>query len=285
MIHTIVDTDFGGDPDDILALTYLLNRKDVIVDAIFTNDEYKKNRRALILKKWLNSLQLDIPVFSGFDLGNTRLFVLDDVVVSQRSEKVYTLYEDTVVLKNTLTNMINKNGYYVSIGCLSNLSFLLQKDPNLMKKGKYLIMGGAFKYRNPGKAEHNVRTDLNSARNIFESDLEISWVLNDVSNVTELCITIESSIYTSLFTKYDFTSMLIKMNMKNFYSRLYPKSYLHDPVTVSCLFNNSIIFGTTHAYMALNGEFIKNRLGKRLIVSKKGDYKSFWSDFNNIYYQ
>ena len=163
-IPVVIDTDFGGDPDDAVALVYALRSRELDIRAIITSDEYKTNHRARLLQQWLKADGYSIPVFSGHDLGNTNLFLLDSLIVG--NEEVLSIFKENE-FKKILTNLAEDNGQYISIGGLSNLNYLHKSFPELWSSIQTTIMGGAIHYHRHGATEHNVGLDVESAHKIF----------------------------------------------------------------------------------------------------------------------
>lgn len=138
-IPLIIDTDFGGDPDDILAIWYGLTSPEIEIKAIVTADEYQTKHRAVVLKRWLATINKEIPVFYGKDLGNRELFFLNEYYNS--SIQVSSLKDKIKKFWSILKKVIDNNGYYLSIGGLTNLSYLSSLDNNPLKKSKDCYYG------------------------------------------------------------------------------------------------------------------------------------------------
>lgn len=274
-IPVIIDTDFGGDPDDSIALFYAIHSPRLKIQAIITNDEYKQNYRACVLYKWLKSINKNIPVFSGKDLGNRNLFLLEKFY--ENTDHVSSLFTPTTL--QTYLDYLSKNkGVYISIGGLSNLNFLYQKYPDYLKKINIYVMGGAINYRKPGIAEHNIRLDIDSARNIFYSSLQSSWVLSDHTFVPQTNISSKHKLYKQISSRDTFFYQVIKENMDKFFQNKYPDSYLHDPITISSLILPIIQFKKERISFTENGEFKISSMGKLTNMSDKINYELFWKD-------
>lgn len=271
----IIDTDFGGDPDDIFALTYALYSPEVNILAIITSDEYKTNHRASLIHRWLNTKKVNIPVFSGKDLGNNEYFLLDQYVLPQ---KISSIFESDKI-ETYLQQLAKEHGYYIAIGGLSNLSYFIKKYPDYFRNIQIIVMGGAINYIRPGVAEHNIRLDIEAANDIFQSKLDVKWVLSDRTFSEELKISPNHKIFALVSKHKDFFHLLLKQNMQLFYDNKYPASYLHDPVTISSVFMPSIIFKDEKISLNTNGEFILSEQGRNCKVSEKVNTSIFWNDF------
>ena len=71
MKQVIIDTDIGGDPDDLCALLLALRSPELHIDLIVTNDEYGQ-KRAVYAKEFLSLVNREIPVVSGAAIGPAR---------------------------------------------------------------------------------------------------------------------------------------------------------------------------------------------------------------------
>lgn len=273
----ILDTDFGGDPDDILALSYILHSPEVEVKALVTSDEYKKDKRAQVLKRWLNSKNIDIPLFVGKDLGNTNYFLLESFAPS--TPYVFASVFESKNFQEILTEVASQNGQYVSIGGLHNVNQLYTKYKEIISKLSLVIMGGAIEYVHPDTAEHNIRLDIEAAKNIFNSDLQTQWFLSDYSFIPQFRLHLEHPLYLSVKNKPGFFFELIKENMRLFYTNLYPDSYLHDPVTLSSIFLPTIQFERKKMKFLENGEFRFAEKGIEKNVSIGVNSDLFLKDF------
>ena len=70
-IPVILDTDIGGDPDDVFALNLLLNSQEVAIKLIVTADEHE-DHRARFARQFVLAAGHDIPVVSGASLGRSK---------------------------------------------------------------------------------------------------------------------------------------------------------------------------------------------------------------------
>ncbi len=276
-VPIIIDTDFGGDPDDILALSYILHSPEVEVKALITSDEYKTNSRAQVLKRWLDSNNINIPLFAGKDLGNTNYFLLESFFPS--TPYTFESVFESKSFHEIVTEVANQNGQYVSIGGLHTINHLYKKYSEIISKLSIVIMGGAIEYVRPHTAEHNIRLDIEAAKNIFYSDLKTQWFLSDYSFIPEFRLHLEHPLYISFMKKSGFFFELIKENMRLFYTNYYPDSYLHDPVTLSSIFLPTIQFKKKKIIFLENGEFRFDENGREKNVSIKVNSDLFLKDF------
>lgn len=110
MKHIILDTDIGGDADDIFALLLAINSPELKIDLIVTSDEHKSHR-ARYTEEYLELINTKIPVVAGLDVGNTKLFLVDKQIKDNQRTVDENFLEamKKVVEKNDMT-------HYVCIG-------------------------------------------------------------------------------------------------------------------------------------------------------------------------
>ncbi len=271
----IIDTDFGGDPDDILALYYCLSSKNIEIVCILTNDEYNGTERAKVLKKWLGLRGINIPIFAGHDLGNTRMFLLQKYV--DHDIQITTLFNSN--LHTYLDMLVKSKGVYVSIGGLSNLAKLIYEYPSHFARIELFIMGGAIHYRRPGMAEHNIRIDIDAASKVFSAKLSKKWILSDLTFKPEFQISNKHELYRHITSQRDDLFIdLVRYNMDMFYETCYPQSYLHDPLTVTSIFDSTVKFKEESIYFSPLGEFKLEHNRKKTLISDSVDVSLFWKD-------
>jgi pyrimidine-specific ribonucleoside hydrolase len=276
-IPVVIDTDFGGDPDDAIALVYALNCPELDIRAIITSDEYRRNRRALLLRQWLRSANYHIPVFSGRDLENTNLFLLDDLIQDD-CDDVPDIFGNRRI-ETILIELAKCRGHYVSIGGLSNLRYLYETFPNLWRSIRTTIMGGAINYHRAGAIEHNIGLDVESAQLIFESQENMRWILSDRTFVPKLSVSTTHRLYSFFANnKKGFFYSTVHANMDRFFHAFYPDSRMHDPLTVSSLFLPTVKFTAREIAFTPMGEFLPAAHGRSTLVSSSADYDLFWSD-------
>ena len=275
-IPVVIDTDFGGDPDDAIALVYALNCPELDIRAIVTSDEYMKNHRALLLNQCLRSVARKIPVFSGRDRGNVNLFLLDNLIQDD-SDEVPDIFGNRRI-ETILIELAKCKGHYVSIGSLSNLRYLYETFPNLWRSIRTTIMGGAINYHRAGTIEHNVGLDVESARLIFENQENMRWILSDHTFVPELSVSTAHRLYSLFADKKGFFYSTVHANMDRFFHAFYPDSRMHDPLTVSSLFLPTVKFTAREIAFTPRGEFLPAADGRSILVSSSADYHLFWSD-------
>src|SRR5262245_32936599 len=193
MIKIHLDTDLGGDPDDLCALAMLLKWPNVQLTGITTNTE-KGGKRAGYTKYALNIAgREDIPVKAGSDItsghyrGQPGLPNESDYWPEPIAASPNALDEALELLKTS----IDQKAIVIGIGAYTNLFLLDQKYPGILKKAKLFLMGGYVYPVRKGyiqwgnDVDWNVQVDVQSAKYIFE---------NSNPTLIPLSVTVETAI-------------------------------------------------------------------------------------------
>lgn len=179
----ILDTDIGTDVDDMLALIILAKAKEANLVGVTT--VYGDTRlRAKIAKHVCNLLgRPDIPVIAGEEATLTNRTVwwpghegkgihhLDKVEIEEET--------DAVTFLQVVAHQYPRELELVAIGPLTNLAKAISSDRAFASSVRHLyIMGGAFWLE---KAEHNIKSDPEAAKIVFESGVPITVCGLDVT--------------------------------------------------------------------------------------------------------
>jgi inosine-uridine nucleoside N-ribohydrolase len=271
----IIDTDFGGDPDDILALLYAVRSSEISIEAIISSDEYKNDYRAKSIQRWLKTLRKRIPIFAGKDLGNRNLFFLERYAAGETTPAYFLTSRKFL----DIVRRVNADkGYYVAIGGLTNLSILLSKYPSYMSSLTCHIMGGTvFAFAQRG--EHNARLNPTATRAVMASSLKTKWILADHTSVPAVKISPTHELYRRITAKRSLAYTMIRDNMDKFYATKYPESYVHDPIALSTLLLPVARFVKRHVWCTDIGVFKKNNSQPAIQMTSHINYKLFWKDF------
>lgn len=176
MYKVHLDTDLGGDIDDLCALVYLLKRSDVEFTGITTVSD-NAGKRAGYVKYILNVAgRSDIPVKSGADAssGHFRLYC------GLPEEKEYwpepvdpslNLPEEALDL---LKASIDEGATIIGIGPYTNLFLLDQRYPGILQQARIFLMGGYMTAIRKGfplwtnETDWNIQIDVKSALYVLE---------------------------------------------------------------------------------------------------------------------
>lgn len=269
----ILDTDIGGDPDDMFALLLALNSSEIKIELIVTSDEHKGDR-AKFIKKFLSLCGKKIDVVSGIDLGNTKYFLVKYLIKDYKTKVDFDYLEKikNIVEKNKLT-------YYVCIGPQSNLAKFIQSYPKLKSKVEIVIMGGGIN-KPSGKAEHNIHYDIKSAQIVLNSNWKKKYVIADITYRDEIKIEKKSIFFQKLKqSRKPHINYLIK-SVFLFFNSLHRDSNMNDPLTLSTLINKDIVIFKKKKIM-IDKKGIMKINGKETMISEKADYDLFWKLFEN----
>jgi purine nucleosidase len=174
MHKVILDTDIGTDVDDALALAVLLGSKDVDLMGITT--VYGDVRlRSQIAMNLCSMADREIPTF----MGNDKTISAREVWMSGSEGKNFKELESfTTQSKSAVDFLIEEviaqpgSIDIIAIGPLTNIAQAIQSDRDFEKKVKRVwIMGGDF---TQSRVEHNFKCDVDAARIVLESNIQIS---------------------------------------------------------------------------------------------------------------
>jgi purine nucleosidase len=190
-----LDTDLGGDIDDLCALAMLLRwREDVHIIGITTVAEAKGKRAGYI--RYVLSLEEkdEIPVAAGADVsqGFYRYSELG-YPPEQRywPEKITPLSNEPDKAIELLKQSIDQGATIIGIGPFTNLYLLDMKYPGILKQANLFLMGGfVYPVRTgfPGwgnDLDWNIQVDAKSAKHVIE---------NSNPTLIPLTITVETAL-------------------------------------------------------------------------------------------
>jgi len=277
MKHIIIDTDLGGDPDDLCALLLAINSPELKIELVVTSDEHSQ-RRAKYAKLFLSLVNKEIPVISGATSKSSKkdeCFAVDKLISNE-----YTQIDNDYLVSIQKAIEKNKLTYYVCLGAESNLSEFINKHPHLKDKVEIIIMGGSL-HRNRHRAGHNVRCDIKSAINVFNSDWNKRYVLGDVTHKDEILINEKHSFFKKLSSSEKHHLNFVAKSIKYFFNKYHCVFFwLHDPLTVASLIDEKIIkFTNLKLKMNSKGVISISKEGRETLVSESADYKLFWKLF------
>ncbi len=199
----LVDTDIGSDIDDALALLLALHLDDVEIVGVTTVYGHT-DIRARVARRILREAGVDTPVVSG--LGTPMhsempiwhsgtegkgLLTEEDLAASLDDLHILDDAPDFII-----EEVLSSPGevILVALGPLTNIAAALKMEPRVATAARGLyFMGGGITYPHPVPADlqsdiayqarpsHNVRYDVAAARLVFESNIPITVLTNDVT--------------------------------------------------------------------------------------------------------
>lgn len=178
MSHKVhLDTDLGGDIDDLCALAMLLRWGDVEITGITTVAEANGRRAGYIRKVLQLEKRADIPIAAGADVsqGFYRYPELgypdEERYWSQPVMPFPNPLEDALQL---LQRSIELNATIIAIGPFTNLYLLDLEYPGILMDAKLFLMGGyIFPIRSGfpnwgNDSDWNIQVDVQSAKHVLE---------------------------------------------------------------------------------------------------------------------
>lgn len=188
-----LDTDIGGDIDDLCALAMLLRIPDVQITAVTTCAE-ENGRRAGYVRRALDlEGNSSIPVAAGIDVSawdfRFKPAYYDDDVFWMGA--VPPCPNDPNEAIDLLKASADQGAILVGIGPYTNFYFLEKRYPGTLAKAKLFLMGGFIQAIRPGfpqwgvDNDYNIQLDMQSALAVLE---------NSHPTLVPLNITIETSL-------------------------------------------------------------------------------------------
>ena len=232
----ILDTDIGYDPDDLFALLLLLNSPELGLDLVVTGDEVQGKRAAFARTVLDQYGRRDLRVVQGEDLGN-RNFVVDELIqdCDYSPEKNYL-----DAMKEVLD--AHERVTYIGIQGFSNLANLLRYFPESREKLVVYQMGGAVDYsRRPGWVEHNIKIDVEAARSVLTSGVNISLVMAQTTYKPGHMVDDQHVIYQKLKQSDQPAHQMLACHLELFHEAKGFWSYMHDPLTVAAALGKDFV--------------------------------------------
>ena len=190
-----LDTDLGGDMDDLCALAMLLRRsEDVHLTGVTTVAE--ANGRRAGYARYILSMdgKNNIPIAAGADVSEgyyryTELGYPDE----QRywPEAINPSPNDLEVALQLLKQSIEQGATIIAIGPSTNLCLLDLKHPGILRQAKLFLMGGYIHPIRPGfpdwgnDSDWNIQVDVRSAKHVLE---------NSNPTLIPLTVTVETAL-------------------------------------------------------------------------------------------
>ncbi len=267
-MKVILDTDIGDDIDDAFALAYLLSSPEIEllgVTTVFRNSA----QRARMAKYLIKTFDKDIPVHAGIDnpIKQNPEDLLSMEVKSKikydkngkycipQYEEIYDKEEyegDDAV--DFIISEIEKYPNQVIlcvIGPETNIAAVINKRPDLIPLIKEIrIMGGAIG-DTINYPEWNIVCDPESAKIVYKSGVKIYAT---GCNVTLQCPLSDENI--ALLKSIESNKLSVLVNMMNKWLEHYSftRPVLHDPLAVSTLIEDFVVFKKKKMKVIIDGE-------------------------------
>ncbi|MBI1278233.1 MAG: hypothetical protein GC179_08910 [Anaerolineaceae bacterium] len=172
-----LDTDLGGDMDDLCALAMLLKWPDLDITGITTTAEAHGRRAGYVEYVLKIAGHSDIPFAAGADLadGFFRYSELGYPPESENWPEPMRLHPNPIDdALETLKSSIEQGAILVGIGPFTNFMLVDQKYPGILKDAKLFVMGGYVDDIPSGypqfsrEDDWNMQLDVKATQYIFE---------------------------------------------------------------------------------------------------------------------
>ena len=208
-----LDTDLGGDIDDICALAFLLRSPNVELTGVTVVGD-TNGKRAGYVKYALNlGGKEDIPVAAGADTSGG--FYSMELGLPQENrywpEPVAPFLNSTDEAIKLLKNSIEKKAIIIGIGPYTNLYLLDKKYPGILRQAKIFLMGGYIYPIREGypdwgnNMDFNVQVDIKSAKYVLG---------NSDPTMVPLTVTVETFLRKEYLNKLRTAGVLGKLLAK-----------------------------------------------------------------------
>jgi len=143
-VRVHVDTDLGGDPDDVAALIYLLARPDVELVAVTTVDDPGGRRAGLVAEVLRLAGRTDVPIAAGAETSLTTGGPVGSVLDGTRywPTPVAARPGRLDVALDLLAESVAGGAVVVGIGPATTLALLGRRSPDALAAAHVVLMGG-----------------------------------------------------------------------------------------------------------------------------------------------
>jgi inosine-uridine nucleoside N-ribohydrolase len=271
----IVDTDVGGDPDDTIALS-IAARKLPQLALVTTVDEVRAGVRARFARQLLDLLGAkQVEVVSGARAQGNSFCCIDALLPAEVPE----LSTDVVSAVRAVAASTAGPIRWLGIGPMSNLASVLEQAPELSPRLRVTQMAGALNYRDPDRAEHNVRLDVAATARVFRAiragTLAVAWVLADVTFTPRTQLSAQSAVFQAL-REGEPWAQLIARHMARWFVEAYPATMQHDSLALSAALELPFVdFESATIELGEDGRMKASEQGVQVRVSTRARYEDF----------
>ena len=144
MLKLHLDTDIGGDIDDLCALAMVLNWPGIELLAVTTNCDDEGRRAGYARYALALAGHAAIPVAAGADVALGCYRVHPGVPDEKRywPEPVVPAPGPLDAALDLLERSIEQGAIIAAIGAYTNLALLEERSPGILQRGKLFLMGG-----------------------------------------------------------------------------------------------------------------------------------------------
>ena len=296
-----IDTDIGGDIDDLCALAMVLEWPDAELVGVTTVSDDGGRRAGYARYALALANRKDVPVAAGADisLGCYRGRPGFPEESAYWPEPVAAAPGPLAAALDLLEQSIRQGSVVVAIGPYTNLSLLEKRSPGILGGAKLFLMGGfvfpprdGFPDRN-GDTDYNIQVDARSALHVLESSRP---------TLIPLTITVETFLrrsYLPVLAQSGPLARLIAMQAKAYaidenkeerYGRACPGlpddtiNFQHDPLAcaIALGWNQGVEIREVPLDLRIEEGFMRQRVdngGKPVDVVTRADgavFSEFW---------
>lgn len=236
-----LDTDIGGDIDDLCALAMLLKWPNIEITGITTSAE-EEGRRAGYLSYVLEMAErTDIPLKAGQDVNDQYRYRKLEYPSEEENwgQKINPTPNSIDEALELLKSSIEAGATIVAIGPYTNLYLLEKKYPGILKKSNLYLMGGLVYPIRTGfpawgnNMDWNIQVDTSSAKYVLE---------NSFPTLIPLTVTVETALRREHLPKIQGAGKIGKLLVRQaeLHERLYRNeekygiiNFQHDPLAVA----------------------------------------------------
>ena len=169
-----LDTDLGGDPDDLCALALLLAWPGAQITGVTTVADQGGQRAGYVRFALDLAGRGDVPIAAGPDAPHSRFRVVFSEETRYWPQPVPPLPSKSGEALALLKHSVDRGATVVGIGPYTNLAAFDRAHPDLLAGVPLVLMGGFIHPMPPGTpqwerdADWNVQSDVAAARHILE---------------------------------------------------------------------------------------------------------------------
>jgi inosine-uridine nucleoside N-ribohydrolase len=176
-VRVHLDTDIGGDMDDLCALAYLLRSPDAELVGVTTVVDHGGRRAGFVCYALALAGRDDVPVAAGADVSRGGLRWGAPLPPAERywPEPVPPLPGSLDAALDLLERNIEDGATVIAIGPFTNLALLERQHPGILRQAKLYLMGGHVRPAPAGfpawdfSMDYNVQEDAEAAKLVLAS--------------------------------------------------------------------------------------------------------------------
>ena len=172
-----LDTDIGGDIDDLCALALVLAWPDVEIVGVTTVAEHAGKRAGYVRYALALAGRTGVPVAAGAEVRIGRFVLGTDLPPEHRywPQPVPAAPGPLAAALDLLERSIDQDALVVAIGPFTNLACLEHRSPGILRTARLCLMGGSIFPGHPDfpawtyADDYNVQADPAAARDVLEA--------------------------------------------------------------------------------------------------------------------